>query len=107
MKLTVAGLALVAAGTLALVGCQTTSLDTTVQQSLPKVCAAADVAHAAFLTYVAEAKVSAKDQRTEAAAYESLAALCADPSSQSSTTVLVAAANAYASITAALHDAKE
>lgn len=108
MKKTVAGLALAAAGTLALAGCQTTStIDQTVQTSLPKICAASEVAHTAFLTYVEVGKVSAKDRRIELAAYQSLASICADPANQNTVTILVAAANAYATVAAALKNAED
>lgn len=104
-SLTFAGLA--AAACLALVGCETTGgadLDTTIRKSLPKICDAADVGHAAFLAYVETGHVSAKDARAELAAYTSLQPLCADPSAATSADVLLTAASAYAAITAALAD---
>jgi len=94
-----------AAAMLALAGCQTTSIDTAIQKNLPQVCSAATSAHAAFVVVAAGGSISDRTIRKEAAAWSALQPICANPSGQTTSTILVAAAAAYATITVALREA--
>ncbi|MFU0502979.1 cell wall anchor protein [Pseudaminobacter sp. NGMCC 1.201702] len=95
----------VAAAMLALAGCQTTSIDVAIQKNLPQVCSAAGTAHVAFIAASAAGTISDRTIRKEAAAWAALEPICANPSGQTTATILVAAASAYATITIALREA--
>lgn len=95
----------VAAACLALAGCQTTSIDSAIQKNLPQICSAATTAHAAFIAASAAGTISDRTIRKEAAAWSALQPICANPRGQTSASILVAAASAYASITIALREA--
>ncbi|CAM5577819.1 hypothetical protein MAUB1S_09724 [Mycolicibacterium aubagnense] len=98
-------LLLVAAAMLALAGCQTTSIDNAIQKNLPQVCSAATTAHAAFIAASAAGTISERTVRKESAAWSALQSICANPAGQTTSTILVAAAAAYATITIALREA--
>lgn len=92
---------------LALAGCQTvTDIDAAIQKSAPQLCAAATPLHESFIAVAATGAVSQKTIDREAQAWALLQPVCADPSHATSTTVLVAAANAYIVISQALKEAK-
>ena len=98
--------AAVAAGSL-LTGCQTvTDIDAAIQKSAPQLCAAATPLHESFLTVASTGAVSQKTVDREAQAWAILQPICADPAHATSTTVLVAAANAYIVISLAVKEAK-
>ncbi len=100
-------LLLAAAGSLALAGCTTTSsIDAAIQSNLPAICNAATTAHIAFSAVAATGNISDRTVRREQAAYDALQPLCADPANATTASVLVAAATAYATITAALREAE-
>lgn len=100
-------LLLAAAASLSLAGCTTTaSIDTAIQDNLPAICGAADTAHLAFTAVAATGSLSERTIRRERAAYDVLQPLCVDPANASTASVLVAAAAAYATITAALREAE-
>lgn len=101
-------LLIAAAAGLLLAGCTTTTkIDTAIQKNLPAVCQAASTAHVAFVAVAATAKVSDRTIRREQLAYDALVPLCANPSSATTADVLVAAVNAYATITVALREAEK
>lgn len=90
----------------ALSACTTTDIDTAISKSLPRTCALIDQAHAAFIAVSVSGKIPAKTVAKEAAAYDGIQAICADPASVTASTALVKAAQVYATITIALRDAK-
>lgn len=90
----------------ALAGCQTTEIDATVQKSLPAICQAANTARPALDVAIAAGKLSGKRADAVQAAYASLEPICANPSSQTAATVLVAATTAYLTISTALKSAE-
>lgn len=93
--------------TLSLAGCQTvTDIDAAIQKSAPQLCAAATPLHESFIAVAATGAVSQKTIDREATAWALLQPVCADPAHATSTTVLVAAANAYIVISQALKEAK-
>ena len=94
-------------GTLALGACQTTALDDTIQRTLPDICRGADAAYASFSIYAVSGQVSDRTTNRVNLAYGELQRVCSDPASQNTATVLVAAAQAYATITIALDEAGE
>lgn len=101
-------LLIAAAAGLSLAGCSTTSqIDTAIQKNLPAVCQGASTAHIAFVAVAATGRVSERTMRREQAAYDALAPLCVDPSKATTAAVLVAAVNAYATITVALREAEK
>lgn len=93
-----------AAASLALSGCQTVNQH--IRDSLPEICTAATAAHVAFGVYANSGDVSPETVLAERLAWQALQPLCVDPEGQNSATVIVAAAQAYATISAAL-DAAE
>ncbi|EFG2886016.1 cell wall anchor protein [Escherichia coli] len=99
-------LALAAAALLTLAAGCTPSTDAAIRDNLPKVCSGASIAHTAFTAVAAAGSIPAKTVRREAIAWAALEPLCANPGSQTTASVLVAAAQSYAVITAALADAK-
>ena len=90
---------------IALTGCQT--IDRTIRDSLPEICTAATAAHVAFGVYAQNGGVSPETVVAERLAWQALQPLCVDPEGQNSATVIVAAAQAYATISAALSEAEE
>lgn len=92
-----------AAVMLAVAGCTTTKLDADIAKNLPAICTAAGQAHGVYLLAAAAGKVSAKNQSRADAAWNSLQPLCADPSSQTTASVITAAFAAYLTISTAAH----
>jgi len=94
-------LLLAAAGSVALAGCSTTSIDTAIQSNLPRICAAAETAYLGFVVVDNAKPVSpalrARVERTRGM----LVPLCADPTRATTATVLAAAFQAYVTIQAA------
>jgi hypothetical protein len=95
-----------AIGALALAGCQNTQLDRAIASNLPKICSGAAQIHSAFLVVSAAGGVSAKAAQKERAAWAALSSVCRNPNSVNSATALVTAAEAYASMIAALKSAQ-
>ena len=90
----------------ALAGCQTTDIDTAVQKSAVQLCAAATPLHESFLTVASTGAISQKTIDREAQAWDIIAPICADPAHATSTTILIAGANAYIVISQAVREAK-
>lgn len=64
-----------------LAGCQTTDMNATAQKTLAYACPALQAAYTGIQGYqAAGGKLSAKDQSTVEAAYQTAAPICADPS---------------------------
>jgi hypothetical protein len=93
-----------AAASLALSGC--TTVNQTIRDSLPEICTAATAAHVAFGVYASDGDVSPETVLAERLAWRALEPLCIEPEGQNSGTVIVAAAQAYATIVAALNEAE-
>ncbi|CAN7329450.1 cell wall anchor protein [Phyllobacterium sp. LjRoot231] len=81
-----------------------TTLD--LKESLPRTCYLINKAHAAFLIVTTTGDVSQKNIDREAVAYAGIKAVCDNPTSVTPDNALVLAAQAYATITLALRDAK-
>lgn len=84
--------------TFALAACTTTNIDTAIQQSAPQMCAAAAPLLTAFDVAAAGGAVSQRAINNVAKARAVLDPICANPSAANSTTILIAAANAYVAI---------
>lgn len=91
---------------LALASCQTADIDEAIQKSAPQICAAATPLHNAFVVVAASGEISQRTIDREAAAWAVLQPICADPSSATSTTILIAAAQAYIVISQAVREAR-
>lgn len=91
---------------LALAGC-TTTIDSAIQKSLPRICADAETAHIAFVAVAATGKVKQSVIDKEAFAYASLQPLCANPSQQTAATVLIQALTLYTAMSTALKEAQK
>ncbi|WP_104664915.1 cell wall anchor protein [Ensifer adhaerens] len=97
----------VAAAALGLSGCQTTgSIDSAIKNSMPKTCALLETAHAAFVAASASGNIKASTIAKEAAAYNGVRVICADPGSVTAANALVVVATAYATISLALKEAQ-
>lgn len=101
-----AHLTAIIAATALLAGCQTTDIDAAIQKSAPQLCAAATPLHESFLTVAAAGAVSQKTIDREAQAWAILTPICQDPAHATSTTILIAGANAYIVISQAVREAK-
>ncbi|MDE1991679.1 MAG: cell wall anchor protein [Rhizobiaceae bacterium] len=99
-------LLLAMAAGVALSGCQTTSVDTAIETNLPKVCAALETAHTAFSAVALTGKIKVSTVAKEAVAYAGVETICADPSHTTVIGAVVLVAQAYATVTAALQEAK-
>ncbi|WP_199773525.1 cell wall anchor protein [Rhizobium sp. NXC24] len=87
--------------------CQTTSqVDNAIEQNLPKVCSAIEIAHVAFSAVAATGKLKAGTVSKEAAAYAGVETICADPSHTTVVDAVVKVAQAYAVVSSALQQAK-
>lgn len=93
-------LLILSAAALGLASCQTTQLDSTLQKNLPKACAALNTAYATFLAVEPTMKPAAVQKIK--VTYAGVRSICDNPESATGTDVLVKAATAYATITAAL-----
>ena len=103
MKIAIAAVALVA-----LAGCSTVDkIDSAIQRSLPQICSGASILHTSFVALADTGAVSAKLVTREAQAWSVLEPLCTNPGSATSTSVLVAAGNAYVVIASAVRDARK
>ena len=70
----------------------TGSIDTAIKTSLPKTCALLETAHTAFIAASASGNIKAKTIAKEAAAYNGVRVICADPGSVTGANALVVAA---------------
>jgi len=98
-----------AAAGLVLSGCTTTgtsTIDTAVQQNLPKVCSALEVSHVAFVAVASTGKIKDKTIAKEAAAYAGVETICADPSHTTAVGAAIMVAQAYSVVSLALKEAK-
>ena len=87
--------------------CQTTNqVDTAIEQNLPKVCSALEIAHVAFSAVAATGKIKSTTVAKEAAAYAGVETICADPSHTTAVNALVLVAQAYTVVSSALQQAK-
>jgi hypothetical protein len=92
---------------LMLAGCQTaTDIDAAIQKSAPQLCAAATPLHESFLTVAGTGAISQKTIDREAQAWAIIDPICQDPAHATSTTILIAGANAYIVISQAVREAK-
>lgn len=89
-----------AAACLALSGCQTAQIDSSIQKNLPKACAALSTAYATFLAI--EPTLKPTTAKKVEVAYAGAYPICSDPSNATGTDVLVRVAAAYATVTLAL-----
>lgn len=89
-----------------LAGCQTASIDATIQETLPEICDAATAAHAAFTVYAEAGVVSASVVERETLAWNALQPVCVDPERQTAMSILVAASSSLLVITTALQNAE-
>lgn len=94
-------LILAAAGSVALAGCTTASIDTAIQSNLPRICSAAETAYLGFLSVDAVHPVSPGTRARVEQARDVLLDLCADPTKATTATVLAAAFQAYVTIQSA------
>jgi len=100
-------LIIVSAAALSLASCTTTgSIDTAIKNSLPKTCVLLETAHAAFIAASASGNIKAKTIAKEAAAYNGVRVICADPGSVTAANALVVVATAYATVSLALKEAQ-
>ncbi len=100
-------LIIVSAAALVLSACTTTgSIDTAIKNSLPKTCALLETAHAAFVAASVSGNIKASTIAKEAAAYNGVRVVCADPGSVTAANALVVVATAYATISLALREAQ-
>lgn len=90
----------------ALASCTPRDLDTAVQQNLPTICSATEQLHAAFLAISLSGAISEKTIAKEAAAWNGVSMVCADPSNATAIGTLARVSAAYAVITSALREAK-
>ena len=89
-----------------LTSCATTSIDGTIQRSLPKTCQLIETAHLAFTTVALTGNIKSSTVRKEQAAYEGASVICADPSSVTTGNALILAAQTYLVISTAMKEAK-
>jgi hypothetical protein len=82
------------------------NIDASIQKSAPALCAAATPLHETFITVAATGIISQKTADREAAAWSVVEPICLDPSHATSTTILIAMANAYIVISQAVREAK-
>lgn len=99
-------LLLAMAAGVALSGCQTDKIDTAIETQLPKVCSDLATADLAFTGFAAVHDVKQSTIAKEIAAYQGAQVICSDPSHTTLANALVLAAQAYAVVASALHDAK-
>lgn len=87
--------------------CQTTNqVDTAIEQTLPRVCSALEIAHVAFSAVAATGKLKSATVAKEGAAYAGVETICADPSHTTAVNAVVLVAQAYAVVSSALQQAK-
>ncbi|KAA0697406.1 cell wall anchor protein [Neorhizobium sp. P12A] len=85
---------------------ETTKIDDAIQQNLPKVCSALSIAHSAFTAVAASGAVKSSTVAKEAAAYAGVSVICSDPAHTNVVNAVVLVAQAYATVSAALVEAK-
>lgn len=91
----------------ALASCQSTAtIDTAIQKNLPRTCALLETAHAAFLAASVSGRIPERTVAKEAAAYNGVYVICADPTRVTAANALVVVATAYATVSLALREAK-
>ncbi|MBT9370260.1 cell wall anchor protein [Rhizobium sp. CSW-27] len=100
--------AMLAAAALALSACSTTtgSLDATIRDGLIRTCPLIETGYAAFTVATASGDIRETTIRKVDAAYAGVKVMCAAPAEVTAADALVRAAAAYATISAALKEAK-
>jgi hypothetical protein len=86
--------------------CQTTKIDTVIEQNLPKACSVLSTAHTAFAAIAALGKIKQPAVDKEQAAYDGVKVICADPANTTVADALVKVAQAYVVVSTALNAAK-
>jgi hypothetical protein len=100
-------IAILAVAAVTLSACTSTgSIDSAIQKSLPQICGAADIGYAAYKPLADAGKVKADKALKVDVAYSQIKGYCANASSQTLASTLVAATTAYAVITTALREAR-
>lgn len=100
-------IAILAVAAVALSACTTTSsIDTAIKNSLPKTCELLQTAHAAFVAASVSGDIKESTVRREAAAYAGVETICANPDQVTAASALVLAAQAYATVSLALKEAR-
>lgn len=90
----------------ALVACTPRDIDTAVKQNLPTICSATEQLHAAFLAVSLSGAIKPKLIAKEAAAWDGVKVVCADPANATAIGTLARVSAAYAIITQAMREAK-
>ncbi len=98
-------LPIIAAACLLLPSCTTTG-DAGFAKNLATACQALETGHLAFAALTLSGKVRQSTIDKEAAAYQGVRVICADPSSVTTANALVLVATAYATVAIALKEAK-
>lgn len=98
-------LPIIAAVCLLLPSCATTG-DPSFQKNLAAACQALDTGHLAFTALALSGSVKRSTIDKEAAAYQGVRVICADPSNVTTANALVLVATAYATVAIALKEAK-
>ncbi len=83
-----------------------TKVDVAIQQNLPKVCSAIEIAHVAFTAVASTGKIKSGTVIKEGAAFAGVEVLCNDPSHATAVSASIRVAQAYVVITQALREAK-
>lgn len=101
-------IAILCAAAISLASCTTTggSVDDAIKANLPRTCNLLQTAHAAFVAASASGSIKEATIRKEAAAYEGAMVVCADPANVTAANALVLAAQAYATVSLALKEAR-
>ena len=98
-------LPIIAAACLLLPSCATTG-DPSFQRNLTTACQALETGHLAFAALALSGRVKQSTIDKEAAAYQGVRVICADPSNVTTANALVLVATAYATVAIALKEAK-
>nr|DAO37994.1 MAG TPA: hypothetical protein [Caudoviricetes sp.] len=91
---------------IALSACTPATIDDAIAKNLPRTCSLISTAHAAFIAISATGDIPIKTIVREAAAYDGIQTICADPSRVTASNALVIAAQAYVAIATALREAQ-
>jgi hypothetical protein len=89
-----------------LASCTPKDMDTAVQQNLPQICSATSQLHEAFLAITLTGEIKESTIRKEAAAWNGVQMVCADPGNATAIGTLARVSAAYAVIVSAMREAK-
>lgn len=87
-------------------GC-TTTIDKSIQKSLPRICEDATTAHIAFTAVASTGRIKQSTIDNEAKAFAALQPLCENPKNQTAATVLIQALTLYTAISRSLAEAQK